>query len=77
MIYKFKVWVWSPMKAEVNLSASNDEEALKIFQALDLNTFQWEREGMLHNRTTYEIIKTDESTKNSTTLSSRGYITSK
>ena len=77
MIYKFKVWVWSPMKAEINLSASNDEEALKIFQALDLNTFQWEREGMLHNRTTYEIIKTDESTKNSTTLSSRGYITSK
>jgi hypothetical protein len=65
------------MKAEINLSASNDEEALKIFQALDLNTFQWEREGMLHNRTTYEIIKTDESTKNSTTLSSRGYITSK
>ena len=65
------------MKAETNLSASNDEEALKIFQALDLNTFQWEREGMLHNRTTYEIIKTDESTKNSTTLSSRGYITSK
>ena len=77
MIYKFKVWVWSPMKAEINLSASNDEEALKIFQALDLKTFQWEREGMLHNRTTYEIIKTDESTKNSTTLSSRGYITSK
>ena len=65
------------MKAEINLSASNDEEALKIFQALDLNTFQWERESMLHNRTTYEIIKTDESTKNSTTLSSRGYITSK
>ena len=65
------------MKAEINLSASNDEEALKIFQALDLNTFQWEHEGMLHNRTTYEIIKTDESTKNSTTLSSRGYITSK
>jgi hypothetical protein len=65
------------MKAEINLSASNDEEALKIFQALDLNTFQWEREGMLHNRTTYELIKTDESTQNSTTLSSRGYITSK
>ena len=65
------------MKAEINLSASNDEEALKIFQALDLNTFQWEREGMLHNRTTYELITTDESTQNSTTLSSRGYITSK
>lgn len=65
------------MKAEINLSASNDDKALKIFQALDLNTFQWEREGMLHDRTTYELIKTDESTQNSTTLSSRGYITSK
>ena len=65
------------MKAEINLSASNDEEALKIFQALDLNTFQWEREGMLHNRTTYEVIKTDESTQDSITLSSRRNFTSK
>ncbi len=77
MIYKFKVWVWSPLKAEINLSANSDEEALKIFQALDLNTFQWEREGMLHNRTTYEVIKTDESTQDSTTLSSRRNFTSK
>ena len=65
------------MKAEINLSAKSDEEALKIFQALDLNTFQWEREVMLHNRTTYEVIKTDESTQDSATLSSRRDFTSK
>ena len=75
MIYKFKVWVWSPLKTEVHLSAKTDEEATKIFQALDLSSFQWEREPMLHNRTTYEITKTDEFTKDSTVISSRSKIT--
>ena len=75
MIYKFKVWVWSPIKAEINLSANSDEEALKIFQALDLSNFKWDREIMLHNRTTYEVTKTDESTKNSTIIANRSKIT--
>ena len=75
MIYKFKVWVWSPLKTEVHLSANTDEEATKIFQALDLSSFQWDREPMLHNRTTYEVIKTDESTKDSTIVSNRTEIT--
>ena len=39
MIYKFKVWVWSPLKTEIHLSAKDDDEACKIFQALDLNNF--------------------------------------
>ena len=75
MIYKFKVWVWSPLKAEIHLSAQNDDEACKIFQALDLSSFQWDREVMLHNRTTYEVTKTDESTKNSTIVTNRTKIT--
>ena len=75
MIYKFKVWVWSPLKAEIHLSAKDDDEAARIFQALDLNNFQWEREQMLHNRTTYEVTKTDESTKDSTIVSNRTKIT--
>ena len=75
MIYKFKVWIWSPLKAEIHLSAKNDDEACKIFQALDLSNFQWEREVMLHNRTTYEVTKTDESTKDSTIVSNRTEIT--
>ena len=75
MIYKFKVWVWSPLKAEIHLSAKDDDEAARIFQALDLSSFQWEREAMLHNRTTYEVIKTDESTQDSTIVSNRTEIT--
>ena len=75
MIYKFKVWVWSPLKTEIHLSAKDDDEACKIFQALDLNNFQWEREPMLHNRTTYEVTKTHESTQDSTIVSNRTKIT--
>ena len=75
MIYKFRVWVWSPLKAEIHLSAKDDDEATKIFQALDLSSFQWDREPMLHNRTTYEVTKTDESTKDSTIVSNRTKIT--
>ena len=63
------------MKSEIHLSAKDDEEATRIFQALDLNSFQWDREIMLHNRTTYEVIKTDESTKNSTIIANRTKIT--
>ncbi len=75
MIYKFKVWVWSPIKTEIHLSAKDDDEAAKIFQALDLNNFKWKREPMLHNRTTYEVTKTDESTQDSTIVSNRTKIT--
>ena len=48
------------MKSEIHLSAKDDDEATRIFQALDLSSFQWDREVMLHNRTTYEVTKTDE-----------------
>ena len=75
MIYKFKVWVWSPLKAEIHLSAKDEDEASKIFQGLDLNNFQWQREPLLHNRTTYEVTKTDESTQDSTIVSNRTKIT--
>ena len=63
------------MKSEIHLSAKDDDEATRIFQALDLSSFQWDREVMLHNRTTYEVTKTDESTKNSTIVTNRTKIT--
>ncbi len=56
------------MICEINLSALTDEEALRTFKALDLNSFQWKRDQMLHNRTTYEVIKIDETTKDSTII---------
>ena len=75
MIYKFKIWVFDPQYTEINLSAVNDEEALKTFRSLDLNNFVWNRDQMLHRRTTYEVTKTDESTKDSTIVSNRTKIT--
>tara|TARA_R100000234_G_scaffold106335_1_gene76899 strand:- start:3 stop:194 length:192 start_codon:yes stop_codon:yes gene_type:complete len=63
------------MKAEINLSAKSDDEAAKIFKALDLKAFNWQHEAMLHNRTTYEVIKTDESNQDSTIVTKRTEIT--
>ena len=61
MIYKFKIWVLNPQYTEVN-----DEEALKTFRSLDLNNFVWNRDQMLHRRTTYEVTKSDENSTDST-----------
>ncbi len=66
MIYKFKIWVWTPMVTEIFITANNDEEANKVFKSVDLNNFNWQREGMLHNRTTYEVIKDGSKIKNDT-----------
>ena len=68
MIYKFKIWVLNPQYTEINLSAVNDEEALKTFRSLDLNNFVWNRDQMLHRRTTYEVIKSNESSTDSTII---------
>jgi len=66
MIYKFKIWVWTPMVTEIFITADNDEEATKVFKSVDLNNFNWQREGMLHNRTTYEVIKDGSKITNNT-----------
>ena len=56
MIYKFKVWCWLPMTTEVHLSAIDDEDALKIFNKIDLTKgFNWRDDGMHKSRVTYEI----------------------
>ena len=54
------------MVTEVFITADNDEEATKVFKSVDLNNFNWQREGMLHNRTTYEVIKDGSKIKNVT-----------
>ena len=66
MIYKFKVWVWTPMVTEIFINSDNDEDAAKVFKSVDLNNFNWQREGMLHNRTTYEVIKDGSKIKDGT-----------
>ena len=55
MIYKFKVWVWLPMTTEVYLTALDDKDSIKIFNKLDLKSFNWRDDGMRNSRVTYEV----------------------
>ena len=64
MIYKFKVWCWLPMTTEVHLSAIDDEDALKIFDKIDLTKgFDWKDDGIRKSKVTYEIINVSNSDK--------------
>ena len=64
MIYKFKVWVWLPMTTEVHLSATDDDNANKIFNKIDLTKgFNWRDDGMHKSRVTYEITNVQNADK--------------
>ena len=64
MIYKFKVWVWLPMTTEVHLSAIDDEDAVKVFNKIDLTKgFNWRDDGMRKSRVTYEVTNVQNTDK--------------
>ena len=64
MIYKFKVWVWLPMTADIHLSAIDDEDALKIFDKIDLTKgFDWRDDGIRKSKVTYEVINVSNTDK--------------
>ena len=63
MIYKFKVWVWLPMTTEVYLTALDDNDAVKIFNKLDLKGFNWRDDGMRNSRVTYEVTNVQNADK--------------
>ena len=64
MIYKFRVWAWLPMTTEVHLSAIDDEDALKVFNKIDLTKgFNWRDDGMRKSRATYEVINVQNTDK--------------
>ena len=64
MIYKFKVWVWLPMTTEVHLSATNDEDALKTINKIDLTKgFNWRDDGIRKSKMTYEVINVQNTDK--------------
>ena len=71
MIYKFKVWVWLPMTADIHLSATDDEDALKTFKKIDITKgFNWRDDGIRKSKVTYEVINvqnTDKSISSSST----------
>ena len=64
MIYKFKVWVWLPMTTEVHLSAIDDNDAVKIFNKIDLKKgFNWRDDGIRKSKMTYEVINVQNTDK--------------
>jgi len=64
MIYKFRVWAWLPMTTEVYLSAIDDEDAVKVFNKIDLTKgFNWRDDGMHKSRVTNEITNVQNSDK--------------
>ena len=64
MIYKFRVWAWLPMTTEVHLSAIDDEDALKVFNKIDLTKgFNWKDDGMHKSRVTYEVTNVQNTDK--------------
>ena len=64
MIYRFKVWVWLPMTTDVHLSAIDDEDALKIFNKIDLKKgFDWKDDGIRKSKVTYEVINVQNTDK--------------
>ena len=30
MVYKFRIWVWTPMVTDIHISATDDEDAIRI-----------------------------------------------
>ena len=64
MIYKFKVWVWLPMTADIHLSAIDDKDALKTFNKIDLTKdFNWKDDGIRKSKVTYEVINVSNTDK--------------
>ena len=73
MIYKFKVWVWLPMKTEIHLSAIDDKDALKTFNKIDLTKgFDWKDDGIRKSKVTYEVINVSNSDKSTSSSSTPG-----
>jgi hypothetical protein len=56
MIYKFKRWVILPAYTEIFVNATSDEEALKILNAIDSKTLNWQETETIEQRMTYEVI---------------------
>ena len=56
MIYKFKRWVILPAYTEIFINANSDQEALKIINAIDPKTLNWQEADAVDQRMTYEVI---------------------
>ena len=59
MIYKFKRWVQLPVYTEIIVQANSDEEAVKIVNAIDASTLNWNETDPIEQRMTYEVTDED------------------
>ena len=73
MIYKFRVWAWLPMTTEVHLAAIDDEDAVKVFNKIDLTKgFNWRDDGIRKSKMTYEVINVQNTDKSISSSSKPG-----
>ena len=56
MIYKFICRYHYPIRAEIYMSADDEETARKEFNKLNYNTFDWKDDPIRREFTTLEII---------------------
>ena len=56
MIYKFKKWGILPAYTEIIISAKDDQEAVRIMNAIDPKTLNWQEVDAVDQRMTYEVI---------------------
>ena len=56
MIYKFICRYHYPVRAEIYMSADDEETARKEFNKLNYNTFDWKDDPIRREFTTLEII---------------------
>ena len=60
MIYKFKRWIYVPSVTEIFIVADTDKEALEANNSLDPKSLSWTECPMTSLRSTYEVVKTDD-----------------
>jgi len=54
------------MTTEVYLDANKDEEAVSIFNKIDLKKgFNWKDDGIRNSRATYEVVETQDDNQSS------------
>ena len=60
MIYKFRRWVYVPCVTEIFIVADTDKEALEANNNLDPKSLSWKECPMSPLRSTYEMVKSDD-----------------
>ena len=60
MIYKVRIWVYVPHVTEIYINADSDTQAGETLSGIKPNSLSWTECPMTSLRSTYEIVKTDD-----------------